>query len=125
MEPTLRNCFFNGAIGQLEAILSWFHRLRHLSCKSSLKFLRFSFGKISLRFCHVRADFFRGRRPSVKMARRVGAARPPFTFENQSEFFRKVPTEMDFGDRQGGRSQRPPPLRAPQSPVYIRKKDAG
>ena len=30
---------------------------------------------------------------------------------------------MEKKGRQGGRSQRPPPLRAPQSPVYTRKCD--
>lgn len=34
-------------------------------------------------------------------------------------------TKKEKKDRREGRSQRPPPLRAPQSPVYIRKKDAG
>ena len=35
-----------------------------------------------------------------------------------------APTEMEKKGYRVGRSQCPPPLRAPQSPVYIRKKDA-
>ena len=117
--------FFNGRLGQFEATRVEHNQGGHLSL-CSLKFLRFSFAlKNQLIFKCVRADFLRGRRPSAQMARRVGAPRPPFTFENQSEFFRKESTEMEKKGYRVGRSQCPPPLRVPQSPVYIRKKDAG
>ncbi len=88
---------------------------------SSLKFLRFSFDPP---LEDVRADFLRGRRPSVKMALRVGGGTRSATFENQSVFFRKVPTVLDFPASRGLRSPRPPPRRALQSPVCIRKKAA-
>ena len=72
----------------------------------------------------VRADFLRGRRPSVKMALRVGGGTRSATFENQSVFFRKESTEMENSASQEWRSLPPPPRRALQSPVYIRKKAA-
>ena len=72
----------------------------------------------------VRADFLRGRGPSVKMALRVGGGTRSATFETQSEFFRKESTVLNNLDRWGWRSPRPPPRRALQSPVYIRKKAA-
>ena len=59
------------------------------------------------------------------MARRVGGGTRRATFEIQSEFFRKEPTVLEKKGHRVGRSQRPPPLRAPQSHVYTRKKDAG
>ena len=59
------------------------------------------------------------------MARRVGGGTRRATFENQSEFFRKGSTEMDFPASQYWRSPRGRARRALQSPVYIRKKDAG
>ena len=58
------------------------------------------------------------------MALRVGGGTRSASFETQSVFFRKESTEMDFSDRWGWRSPRPPPRRALQSPVYIRKKAA-
>jgi len=58
------------------------------------------------------------------MALRVGGGTRSATFENQSEFFRKESTEMDFPASREWRSPRPPPWRALQSPVYIRKKAA-
>ncbi len=58
------------------------------------------------------------------MALRVGGGTRSATFETQSEFFRKESTQMDFLDRRGWRSPRPPSRRALQSPVYIRKKAA-
>ena len=91
---------------------------------SSLKFLRFSFETFSRKKMLVRADFLRGRRPSVTMALRVPPPTRSATFETQSVFFRKEPTEMDFSASQEWRSPRPPPRRALQSPVYIRKKAA-
>ena len=60
----------------------------------------------------------------MKMGRRLdGGSRRP-TFETQSEFFRKESTDLENLDRRGWRSPRPPPRRALQSPVYIRKKAA-
>jgi len=38
------------------------------------------------------------------MALRVGGGTRRATFENQSEFFRKAPTEMDFPANRGWRS---------------------
>ena len=43
----------------------------------------------------VRADFLRGRRPSVKMALRVGGGTRSATFEIQSVFFRKESTVLE------------------------------
>ena len=94
--------------------------------------MRFSFAlKNQLIFKCVRADFLRGRRPSVKMALRVGRGTRSATFETQSEFVRKESTEMDFPAIREWRSPRlypeecrAPPRRALQSPVYIRKKAA-
>ena len=48
--------------------------------------------------------YLRGRRPSVKMALRVGGGTRRATFENQSEFFRKAPTVLEKKDRRGWRS---------------------
>ena len=42
----------------------------------------------------ARAKHKRGRRPSVKVALRVGGGTRNATFENQSEFFRKESTEV-------------------------------
>ena len=72
----------------------------------------------------VRADFLRGRRPSVKMALRVGGGTRSATFEIQSVFFRKESTVLEKKGHWGWRSPRPPLRRALQSPVYIRKKAA-
>jgi hypothetical protein len=58
------------------------------------------------------------------MALRVGGGTRSATFENQSEFFRKEATEMDFPASRGWRSPRPPPRRALQCPFYTRKKVA-
>ena len=58
------------------------------------------------------------------MALRVGGGTRSAIFENQSVFFRKESTVLKNLDRRGWRSPRPPPRRALQSPVYIRKKAA-
>ena len=58
------------------------------------------------------------------MALRVGGGTRSATFENQSEFFRKEPTVLDFPASREWRSPRPTPRRAVQSPVYIHKKAA-
>jgi hypothetical protein len=68
--------------------------------------------------------FYEAEGRAFKMGRRLdGGSRRP-TFEIQSEFFRKEPTEMDFANRRRWRSPRPHPRRALQSPFYIRKKAA-
>jgi len=56
------------------------------------------------------------------MALRVGGGTRSTTFENQSVFFRKESTVLENSASQKWRSPRPPPRRALQSPVYIRKK---
>jgi len=58
------------------------------------------------------------------MARRVPPPTRRATFEIKSEFFRKESTVLKKKGRREGRSLRPLPQRAPQSPVYIRKKAA-
>ena len=73
---------------------------------------------------NVRADFLRGRRPSVKIALRVGGSIRSAIFENQSVSFRKVPTEMENSASLEWRSPRGRARRALQSPVYICKKAA-
>ncbi|KKU90278.1 MAG: hypothetical protein UY21_C0025G0013 [Microgenomates group bacterium GW2011_GWA1_48_10] len=72
----------------------------------------------------VRADFFRGRRPSMKMVLRVGGGTRSATFETQSVFFRKESTVLEKKGCREWRSPRPRPRRALQSPVYIHKKVA-
>jgi len=58
----------------------------------------------------------RGRWPARRsLGEGWGAPRLILIFENPSEFVRTQSTVLDNWDCWGGRSHRPPPLRAPQS----------
>jgi len=56
----------------------------------------------------ARVKHKRGRKPSVKMALRVGGGTRSTTFENQSVFFRKESTVLEKKDRREWRSPRLP-----------------
>ena len=70
----------------------------------------------------VRANFLRGRKPSVKMALRVGGGTRSASFETQSVFFRKESTEMENSASQGWRSPRPPPVASAAKPCLYTQK---